>query len=130
MTARKHDRAQGAGGGRPKAPAQRTRRNRGKGAGHTSANRSSRNNRSRRRKPQVNDGLEFWGDPSQSPAARTEVRITSDPTAVVRSLGAPPLPGHETIAEAYFVAVYGRALTTAGALAAAGGLIDPAELTP
>lgn len=57
------------------------------------------------------------------------MRITDDPAAVARSLGAPPLPGHEKIAEHYFTVVYERAVQTAGALAAAGGLIDPATLT-
>jgi predicted TIM-barrel enzyme len=47
---------------------------------------------------------------------------------VPRSLGPPPLPGHENAAEHYFAAVYDRAVTTAGALAAAGGLIDPDAL--
>jgi predicted TIM-barrel enzyme len=47
---------------------------------------------------------------------------------VPRSLGQPPLPGHQAIAEHYLEAVYDRAVTTAGALAAAGGLIDPDAL--
>ena len=45
-----------------------------------------------------------------------------------QSLGPPPLPGHESIAEHYFGVVYDRAVATAGALAAAGGLIDPDAL--
>jgi hypothetical protein len=70
----------------------------------------------------------FWGDPSALPASQPDVRITDDPSAVPRSLGAPPLPGHEAIAEHYFRVVFERAVTTAGALAAAGGLIDPEAL--
>lgn len=62
------------------------------------------------------------------PDAQREVRMTTDPGAVPRSLGPPPLPGHETAAEHYFAAVYDRAVTTAGALAAAGGMIDPDTL--
>lgn len=54
--------------------------------------------------------------------------ITEDPAALPRSLGPPPLPGQETIAVHYFRAVYERAVGTAGALAAAGGLIDPDAL--
>jgi len=53
-----------------------------------------------------------------------DVRITDAPAAVPRSLGLPPLPGHEAVAEHYFTVVYERAVATAGALAAAGGLID------
>ncbi len=71
--------------------------------------------------------LQFWGDPSQLPAPQ-DVRITSDPGALPRSLGPPPLPGHEEIAEHFLAAVYDRAVTLAGALAAAGGLIAPEEL--
>jgi hypothetical protein len=70
----------------------------------------------------------FWGDPSTLPVTQNDLRITDDPSAVPRSLGAPPLPGHEAIAEHYFRVVFERAVTTAGALAAAGGLIDPDAL--
>lgn len=62
------------------------------------------------------------------PTEHPEIRITDAPAAVPRSLGRPPLPGHETIAEHYFGAVYERAVATASALAAAGGLVDPAAL--
>lgn len=80
-------------------------------------------NRSKRSDPQA-----FWGDPEELPEPRSDVRMTDDPHAVPRSLGRPPLPGHEQIAEHYFAAVYDRAVATAGALAAAGGLIDPESL--
>lgn len=73
-------------------------------------------------------GLIFWGDPEKLPEPRSDVRITEDPAAVPRSLGTPPLPGQEKVAEHYFAAVYDRAVNVAGALAAAGGLIDPTAL--
>jgi hypothetical protein len=79
-------------------------------------------------KPIRNEGAGFWGDASKLPPTYSDVRITDDPAAVVRSLGPPPLPGHETIAEHYFDAVYERAVSLAGALAAAGGLLAPEEL--
>lgn len=88
----------------------------------------SRNNNRRRGKGGANKGPEFWGDPATLPSAEGSVRIASDPSAVVRSLGRPPLQGHETIAEHYFDAVYDRAVTLASALAAAGNLIEPEEL--
>jgi hypothetical protein len=72
--------------------------------------------------------VSFWGDPAKLPSSQGDVRMTADPAAVPRSLGPPPLPGHENAAEHYFAAVYDRAVTTAGALAAAGGLIDPETL--
>lgn len=74
------------------------------------------------------DSATFWGEHAKVPGIGEGVRITEDPDAVVRSLGPPPLPGHETIAGHYFAAVYDQAVTLAGALAAAGGLIEPEEL--
>lgn len=73
-------------------------------------------------------GAQFWGAPAKLPTPEHDIRMTSDPSAVPRSLGPPPLPGHEAVAEHYFAAVYDRAVTTAAALAAAGGLIDPEAL--
>lgn len=74
------------------------------------------------------DGATFWGDASALPTEPPEVRITDDAAAVPRSLGEPPLPGHREVAEHYFAAIYDRAVATAGALAAAGGLVDPDQL--
>lgn len=71
----------------------------------------------------------FFGDPQLLDDENKTVHITPDPAAVPRSLGKPPLPGHEQIAEHYFQAVYDRAVTTAAALAAVAGLIDPDELS-
>lgn len=70
----------------------------------------------------------FWGDASALPVTGREVRITPDPAAVARSLGPPPLAGHESVSEYYFATVYDRAVALAGALAAAGGLISPEAL--
>ena len=46
---------------------------------------------------------------------------------MIRSIGQPPLPGRETVAEHYFVAVYEKAAALAIALAAASGLLDTSE---
>ena len=89
---------------------------------------AQRNRRNKQGQKQRQGGLAFWGDPAQLPAARSEVRITEDPAAVARSLGPPPLTGHEAIAEHYFTAVYDRAVTLAGAVATAGGLITFEDL--
>ncbi len=97
----------------------RRRRNRTRSTG------AQRSAQAARQRP---TGAAFWGDPANLPDVRNEVRMTADPDAVPRSLGQPPLPGHETAAEHYFAAVYDRAVTTAGALAAAGGMIDPDTL--
>lgn len=98
---------------RNSGPKQQPRGNRGR----------SRQKRKSRDKPG-----DFWGDSSKLPPVRQDVRITDDPAATVRSLGPPPLAGHEDIAEHYFAAVCDRAVTIAGALAAVGGLIEAAEL--
>ena len=115
------------------------RRDRNKNSGSTSSNRTSqqngrnrssqgdRRNRSRRRHARQ-DRTSFWGDPSKLPSVPEVLRVTAQPAAVPRSLGPPPLPGHETIAGHYYDAVYDRAVATAGALAAAGGLIAPEAL--
>lgn len=57
------------------------------------------------------------------------ISVTPDPTSTVRSLGKPPLVGREMVAEHYFEAVYQRAVAMAGALAAAGSLLDDADET-
>lgn len=99
------------------------RRSKGKGRRRS----SSPGRRNQRSQPEV-ETAEFWGDPEKLPSRGDDIRITDDPSAVPRSLGTPPLPGQEAIAQHYFRAVYDRAVTTAGALAAAGGLIDPETL--
>jgi hypothetical protein len=109
------------GGGKPGGGNKRNRKGGRK--------RSNNNRRGKNRRPDVlQDAARFWGDPSLLPEARRDVSITDDAAAVSRSLGPPPLPGHEVIAEQYFGVVYDRAVTTAGLLAAAGGLIDAEDL--
>ena len=70
---------------------------------------------------------DFWGrdDPDEEPPAL--IRPSDDPTAMIRSLGAPPLPGRETVSEHYFAAVYDKAASLAIALAAASGLLDMSD---
>jgi hypothetical protein len=51
----------------------------------------------------------------------------TDPTALLRSIGAPPLRARSDMAEAYLVAVAERAAGLATALAAAADLLAPAE---
>jgi hypothetical protein len=71
---------------------------------------------------------EFWGrQPADEEPAPERIRASDDPTAMVRSLGAPPLPGRERVAEYYFAAVYEKSATLAVALAAASNLLDEDE---
>ena len=54
------------------------------------------------------------------------IAIATDPTAMLRSLGDPPLQGHEVVAGHYMAAVIEQAARLATALAAAAGLLaDP-----
>jgi hypothetical protein len=126
MSTRNDDRS----GDNAKSRRGRRTRDHGSSSRHSGrGNRSRRGRRNRRRRQQIPpDGVQFWGDPARLPSVGTDVRMTAEPTAVAKSLGPPPLPGHEQVAGHYFEAVYHRAVTTAGAVAAAGGLIDPDAL--
>lgn len=108
-----------------------TRSNR-RGGTSSSARRSPRDARRRPAGPAAatpaESGASFWGDGSALPAGPREVRSTEDPSAMVRSLGPPPLPGRESVSEYYFATVYERAAALARALAAAGGLVTPESL--
>jgi hypothetical protein len=78
--------------------------------------------RGRRRRPQ--SARNFWGNADAFDAAPELIRPSDEPTAMLQSLGPPQLPGGDTIAVHYFVAVYQRASAMAIALAAASGLLD------
>lgn len=88
---------------------------------------------SRRRKSKGKsrvDPQKFWGDPQALPSvADVRVNITTNPVAVVKSLGRPPLSGQQNASEHYFTAVYERAVNLGAALAAAGDLIEAEDLT-
>jgi len=62
----------------------------------------------------------FWG--VESPTDEPVIRVSTDPSATVRSLGPPPLRGHEVAAEYTFRLVYERAAALAATLAAAAQL--------
>lgn len=138
MRARKRERVRTS---EPEVPDGQRRRNRSSGGqgSERSQNRPDRakggkGKRSKQKRGKRREGgsrqkgPSFWGDPANLPSPQTDVRITDDPAAVARSLGPPPLPGHEMIATHYFTAVYDRAVQTAGALAAAAGLLEPEEI--
>ena len=67
---------------------------------------------------------DFWGTADRDEEEPTLIQPSDDPTAMIRSLGPPPLPGRETVSEHYFAAVYDKAASLAIALAAASGLLD------
>jgi hypothetical protein len=104
---------------------------RGGSASQGGAGQESRSSRRRKgsRKKKVDPEV-FWGDPAKLAEHNAgKALITTNPSAVVQSLGRPPLSGQQNAAEHYFVAVYDRAVNLAAALAAAGNLIEPEELT-
>ena len=87
--------------------------------------RSSNRSNPRRKPASRRDFWEGGGDAGDEPVSL--VRAPDDPAAMIRSLGPPPLPGRETIAEHYFAATYDKAARRAVALAAASGLMDLSE---
>lgn len=66
--------------------------------------------------------VDLWRPVPQLPAVEP-IRAADDPTALVRSLGDPPLHGQGQAAGHYMAAVVERAAHLATALAAAGGLL-------
>ena len=65
------------------------------------------------------------------PVPDTEpIQPAVDPTALLRSIGPPPLRGRSDMAEAYLLAVTERAAGLATALAAAAGLLATPDTDP
>ena len=91
------------------------------------ANAKRRSTSAKRKRKAKGTSRRFWGDTTPEPSTEAALRVTPDPTAVVRSLGIPPLPGQEHASGLYFQAVYERAVRMAAALAAAGDLIEVDE---
>jgi hypothetical protein len=86
------------------------------------------NNRNRRPQQQGGGGgakpkvVELWRPVPQLPDP-DPITPSTDPTALLRSLGDPPLPGQGAVAQHYLGAVVERAAGLATALAAAAGLL-------
>lgn len=82
-----------------------------------------------RHQPASDATRRFWGESDRRQDAAASVHLSHEPTGVVRSLGPLPLgAGRDTAAVHYLEAVYAKAVSGAGALAAAGGLLDTSEL--
>jgi hypothetical protein len=75
-----------------------------------------------RGKNQAVDPAEFWKPVPQLPDPEP-IAVTTDPTMVVRSLGAPPLHGHSIRTEHEIHRVLVRSSMLAGALADVAGLL-------
>jgi len=71
--------------------------------------------------------VDLWRAVPTPPELRPVVP-TADPSAVLDSLGPPPLQAHTTSGQHYFASVVERAAMLANALAASAGLLaDPDE---
>ena len=84
-------------------------------------------NRSRRAPARRPDPVEFW---RTGPGLGEVERVTlpDDPTVVLRSLGPPPVAGHDAEAERALALVLVRAAGLAAALSASVGLLEmPSE---
>ncbi|HEX9530875.1 MAG TPA: hypothetical protein VF954_07045 [Acidimicrobiales bacterium] len=75
--------------------------------------------RSGSRRPATNA---FWGEIDLEPPPR--IRPTTDPGAVPRSLGTPPLSAPPQAVQGQLQIVYAEAVRAATALAAAAGLLE------
>jgi hypothetical protein len=82
-------------------------------------------NRRQRRRRRTSASKSFWtgGGPARSDGPAPRIRPTTDPSAVPRSLGTPPL-SPETAPDQRLAIVYEEAVRAATALAAAGGILD------
>jgi hypothetical protein len=82
---------------------------------------TQRRKQPRRPKPNTPKPVEMWRSvPEVPPPAPI---VPADPTALLRSLGRPPLPGQGAAAEHYIAAVVERAARVATALAATADLL-------
>jgi hypothetical protein len=82
---------------------------------------------SKRRRPGASRRVaeqRFWGTATSPPPPPVRsIRPTTDPAAVVRSLGPPPLAVDPAVTDRHLAAVYEEAVRAATALAAANGLL-------
>jgi hypothetical protein len=85
-----------------------------------------KSSRGRRRSASNQTPVDFWRPTPQVPEPAPVVP-PSDATALLRSLGDPPLPGQGAAAEHYLAVVVERAAGLAVALAATAGLLAVPE---
>ena len=114
----------GKGGGGNAAGGNAAGGNAAGAAGNAGGNKKGGANKNGRAKR----ATDFWEVRGASPGdLAAAVTVPDDPTALVRSLGAPSLPGQGSNAEHYFIAVYEKASHVAAALATANGLLAGEE---
>ena len=79
------------------------------------------NQRGRASRGKARSPRDFWGAETTEDRGHAPIRAAQRPTALIQSLGPPPLP-NGAIAEHYFEVIYERAAALAIALAASAGL--------
>jgi hypothetical protein len=107
----------------PKSKSQQRRRRKGGGGGGNNGSGNTSGNGAKAKRPDLWRPVPQLADPEPIVPA-------PDPTALLRSLGDPPLQGQGAVAEHYLAAVVERAAGLATALAVAAGLLadsDPEE---
>jgi len=106
-------------------PRSRGGRKRGKGKnGQQGQRNGQQGGQKSQRRGQKITARTYWGGHAGELPEPPVVRPSADPSAIVRSLGTPPLPGQQHAADEYFSAVYVRAVGLATALATAGDLLE------
>lgn len=76
----------------------------------------------KRRQPATMQPVDLWRSVAEL-AEPEPILPVSDPSAVIRSLGPPPLQNHPDATSEYFAAAIERAATLATALASSAGLL-------
>ncbi|MGK2947286.1 MAG: hypothetical protein ACSLFP_01815 [Acidimicrobiales bacterium] len=89
----------------------------------------SRKRSGRRRGGQKAKPVDLWRPVPPLPEV-DPIEPAADPTALLRSIGPPPLRGRSDVAGAYLVNVAERAAGLATALAAAAGLLADPDAEP
>lgn len=112
----------GSGGNRRRRPA--SGRPGGQGSGPPRSGSSGRGSPASRR---MSDA-DFWGRPAEAPAVAEKIRPATDPAALPRSLGDPPLGPNPAAAARHLAVIYEEAVRAGTALAAASGLVADEDL--
>lgn len=98
----------------------------GKRGGSGGQKRNKKRRRKKQNKSAIDPNRPLWENPGGEAAVREivgSVRPADHPTAVVRSLGDPPLGKFVSTAQHYYDAVYEKAQQYAVAIATANGLL-------
>lgn len=91
-----------------------------------SGGRRNKNRKPAQKGARTTPPAEFWRAAPEPPDPE-EIEPSDHPTALIHSMGPPPLPGQNSVGEHYFAAVVERAAAVATAVAASAELLDAGE---